>query len=276
MTLPRARRLRALGCALVAALQLSCASTIPPLRFDKPIVLLGETHDNARHHEIQRHALQAMLESGARPALLMEQFDRERQADIDRAIAAGADAAALIAAGSGPTPAGSPGASRWQWHFYEPLIALALQHRLPVVAANVSRADARKVIADGLAAHGFDARVPADIEAAHAADIERSHCGLIDAAMARRMVGAQIARDQFMARVVQLHAARGAVLIAGSGHTRRDIGVPRWVPAAEVARTEAVGLLEDGAENVAGAFDRVIVTPAQQRADPCATMRRSG
>jgi uncharacterized iron-regulated protein len=280
MTLPRARRLRALGCALMAtlaaALQLACAFNDTPLRFDKPIVLLGETHDNARHHEIQRQALQAMLDSGARPALLMEQFDRERQGDIDRALAAGADVAGLIAAGSGLAPGAAQSSSQWQWRFYEPLIALALRYRLPVVAANVSRADARKIIADGLAAHDFDARVPTDVETSHAADIERSHCGLINAAMARRMAAAQIARDQFMARVVQLHAARGAVLIAGAGHTRRDVGVPRWLPAAERARTEAIGLLEDGAVNLAGAFDRVIVTPPQPRADPCASMRRSG
>ena len=271
MTSLRARGLRALGCALLAALQLSCAATGGLQRFDKPIVLLGETHDNARHHELQRQALQAILDSGARPALLMEQFDRERQSDIDRALAAGnVDVATLIAAGT------ERDVTRWQWPFYEPLIALALRYRLPIVAANVSRADTRRIVADGLAAQGFDAQVPGDIESAQARQIERSHCGLVDAAMARRMAAAQIARDQFMARLVQKHAARGVVLIAGHGHVRRDVGVPRWLGATERERTESVGLLEQGSESDSGEFDRVVVTPPQLRADPCAGMRRSG
>ena len=267
---------RALGWMWLAAMQLSCASTETSLRFDKPIVLLGETHDNAHHHDIQRQALQSILDGGARPALLMEQFDRERQGDIDLALASGADAAGLIAAGSGLAPGAAQSSSQWQWRFYEPLIALALRYRLPVVAANVSRADARKIIADGLAAHGFDARVPLEIETLQAEDIERSHCGLVDAAMARRMAAAQIARDQFMARALQQHAARGAVLIAGNGHTRRDIGVPRWLSTAERAFTEAIGLLEEGGPNPEGMFDRIVMTPPQPRTDPCAGMRRSG
>jgi uncharacterized iron-regulated protein len=267
-------RRRHLAVLALLGLQLACASPDRPLRVEKPIVLLGETHDNARHHELQRGMFEAMLQSGARPALLMEQFDRERQADIDRAIAAGADAQGVIAAGS--LSSSAQGASRWQWPFYEPLITLALRHRLPIIAANVSRADTRKIIADGLATHGFDAQVPADIEAVQAAQIERSHCGLIDAAMARRMTLAQIARDQFMARLVQQHAARGAVLIAGHGHARRDIGVPRWLTAGERANTESIGLLEQGTQNNAGTFDRIVVTPPQPREDPCAAMRRSG
>lgn len=265
---------RHLAAWTLLCLQLACAAPDAPMRVQRPIVLLGEVHDNVRHHELQRSAFEAMLHAGARPALLMEQFDRERQGDIDRALAAGADVAGVIAAGAG-AGAGA-GNSRWQWSLYEPLIALALRHQLPIVAANVSRADTRKIFADGLAAHGFDAQVPADIEAAQAAQIEQSHCGLIDAAMARRMSLAQIARDQFMARLVQQHAARGVVLIAGHGHARRDIGVPRWLAEGERANTESIGLLEQGTQNNAGTFDRIVVTPPQPREDPCAAMRRSG
>ena len=114
----------------------------------------------------------------------------------------------------------------WAWPFYRPYVALAIEYRLPIVAANVSRDDARRVLKDGLPALGFDARVPTDIEAAQAGAIAASHCGMIDTAQAGRMVGAQVARDQFMARTIEANAARGAVLIAGNGHVRRDVGVP--------------------------------------------------
>ena len=122
----------------------------------QPIVLLGEVHDNAVQHALRIRALRALVESGARPALLMEQFDRERQADLDRArTQPGATADEVIAAAT-PADASTQG---WSWPLYRPYIALALEYRLPVVAANVPRVDARRIAAGGLAAHGFEARV---------------------------------------------------------------------------------------------------------------------
>jgi uncharacterized iron-regulated protein len=237
----------------------------------RPILLFGEVHDNAAGHQLRLAAVQALLRTGARPALLMEQFDRERQGAIDR-LRAGAtppDAGQIIRAGSG-APASET--RSWNWPFYTPLIELALQHGLPLIAANVSRDDARRVIAEGLAAGGFDAPVPPDIEHAQADAIEASHCGQLDAAQARRMAAAQVARDQFMARQVEANAARGVVLLAGNGHVRSDIGVPRWLSPSTRALTESIGVLEaDAGEPIddAAAFDRVLVVPRPARADPC-------
>src|SRR5689334_15596686 len=63
-----------------------------------PVVLLGEVHDHAGQHALRVRALRHWIEQGgARPALLMEQVDRERQADLDRARALpGADADTVI------------------------------------------------------------------------------------------------------------------------------------------------------------------------------------
>lgn len=235
----------------------------------RPIVLLGEVHDNAAQHAMRAQALRALLESGARPALLMEQFDRERQVDIDRALARpGATPDEVVAAGS----PGGPAMQGWSWPLYKPYIALAIEYRLPIVAANVSRNDTRRVLKEGLPALGFDARVPEDIRAEQAGEIAASHCGLIDADTAGRMVGAQVARDQFMARAIEANAARGAVLIAGNGHVRRDVGVPRWLGEATRARSVSIGLLE-GSDANPPTFDVVFNTPAQSREDPCEAMR---
>lgn len=236
---------------------------------ERPVVLLGEVHDNAAQHAMRARALRALLEAGARPALLMEQFDRERQADLDAALARpGATADQVIAAA---TPA-DPAMQGWTWPFYEPYIALAIAYRLPIVAVNVSRTDTRRVLTDGLPSLGFDPNVPADIEAAQARAIVDAHCGMIDTAQAGRMVGAQVARDQFMARAVEANVVRGAVLIAGNGHVRRDIGVPRWMNEATRARSVSIGLLEPDDPN-ASAFDVVFTTAVQSRPDPCESMR---
>ena len=235
----------------------------------RPVVLLGEVHDNAVQHALRAQALHALLESGARPALLMEQFDREHQADLDRALARPGVTADAVIAAAAPGAASMQG---WSWPLYRPYIALAIEYRLPIVAANVSRADTRRVLKDGLPSMGFDPAVPTDVEASQVRAIVDGHCGMLDAAQAGRMVGAQVARDQFMARAIEANAARGAVLLAGDGHVRRDVGVPRWLSAATRERSVSIGLLEPG-DPSAPAFDLALTTPAQARPDPCEAMR---
>ncbi len=261
---PRRRFARLAVCAILALA--GCAnSPMPELKFDQPLVLLGEVHDNAAQHALRLQALERALAAGARPALAMEQFDRDRQPVIDalRAKQPPADADALIAA------AGTPG---WHWPYYRPFVALALRYDLPLVAANVSRDEARQVMREGLAATGFDADVPADIIDAQARSIQFSHCHELDPATARRMALAQVARDQSMAAAVQRYADRGAVLLAGNGHVRTDAGVPRWLTPANRARSEAIGLLEDDTPDE-GRYDRVVRTAVQPREDPCAGKR---
>jgi hypothetical protein len=62
--------------------------------------------------------------------------------------------------------------------------------------------------------------------------------------------------------------------MAGNGHVRRDLGVPRWLAPAEQARAFAVGFLEQGDEPPPGAFDAVVYTPRAERPDPCAAFAR--
>ena len=256
------------------------AAGLPPAADGRPpVLLLGELHDNTAGQALRLQAIQRLLQSGARPALLLEQFDRERQAEIDQALQAGrglppgdaefeATLDALVKL-AGPAGAG------WDWALYRPVLRLALQYRLPVVAANVSRADARRVMAQGLAAAGFDAAVPTDVASAQAAQIVASHCGQIGPAQAGRMALAQVARDQFMARQVERYASRGVLLLAGNGHVRRDLGVPRWLAPALQQRALSVGYLEQ-LEAAPDAFDWVVLSPVQPRRDPCASLRPSG
>ena len=274
-------------------------------RLDAPLLLLGEVHDSAAQHALRLQALQAVIDRGARPALLLEMVDRERQAAIDTvqrpfatkgtastatANNTGISTSAAIATVTTPaTPATASDdralASRvdalidaagrsagWHWPFYRPYLRLALQHRLPIVAANVSRADARRVIQLGLGATGFQTEVPADIARAQALAIEDSHCGAIDTAMAARLANAQVARDQFMAGLITAHADRGVVLLAGNGHVRRDIGIPRWLTPDLRSRSHAVGYLERG-DDSAAAYDEVVYVAPQARPDPCADLR---
>lgn len=246
------------GCAGVAQSPASPQAAAPP----PALLLWGEVHDHPGIHARRLEAFDRLLASGARPALLMEMFDRQRQPELDRLLASGADAAALVAA---------LGGRGWHWPFYRPFLERALAHGLPVVAANVGRDEARLVMSQGLAAHGLDAAVPAPLLAQQAALIEASHCGMVDTRQAQRMALAQVARDQVMARAVQAHAARGVLLLAGNGHVRRDIGVPYWLDAPLRERARAVGWVERG--DAVQAFDERIEFEPHPRPDPCAAMK---
>ena len=255
--------------ALALLVGLAACTTTPTnveLQLRQPVVLLGEVHDNEAQHALRLRAFETLLASGARPALALEQFDRNHQPAIDQALARTPrpDADELIAAAAG--------AKGWQWQHYRPFITLALQYGLPIVAANVASAEARTVMRDGLAAAGFRTDVPEALMQAQASAIVGSHCGLVGEATARRMALAQVARDQFMAQVLQENAARGVVLLAGNGHVRTDVGVPHWLDAATRQRSEAIGVLEEGDDE--RAFDRWVLTPTQARPDPCEAMRK--
>ncbi|QBY54760.1 ChaN family lipoprotein [Cupriavidus oxalaticus] len=233
----------------------------------KPYVLLGEVHDNAAGQQQRLAALTRAVEQGWRPAIAMEQFDRERQPDIDRARKERPkDADYLIA---------QAGGGAWQWPLYRPVVALALQYDLPLVAANLSRADAGKIVRGGLdglfPAHereklGLTGELPPDLVAAQTAVLDRGHCGNFPKAMLPGMLAAQAARDAVMARALRPYAQRGAVLIAGNGHVRRDVGVPRWL-TGEAGKVVSVGYVESAAAD--GEFDMAVVVPAVARKDPC-------
>lgn len=265
-------------CALAVCAALFGEAAVAASNEPTPgVLLLGEVHDNAAQHALRLEAFRILLLTGARPALLMEQFDREYQANIDqlRATRARIDAAAVITTGAG--------SSGWNWAFYRPFIDLALAYDLPILAANVGRAEGRRVMSQGLAVSGFEGSVPSDIAKALGGTIEASHCGMLDATTAQRMVPVQVARDQFMARLIEANVARGVVLLAGNGHVRKDIGVPRWLTAATRAKTKSHGFLEAGDDTGAAksgaansAFDMVIFTAAQKREDPCDAMRGKG
>lgn len=280
--------LRCAAPLLVAAGLGGCATPTLPLDAGslaaelerRPAVLLGEVHDNTAQHRARVAALGQALERGLRPALAFEQFDRERQPDIDRARRETPPA--------GRTPAehvveqARAPRDQWNWPEYRPFVELALRYDLPIVAANLSRTDAGRVAREGYAAVFGPAqlralgleRVDASLQLTHERIAQTAHCNLLPERALPGLARAQIARDAVLAAAVRAHLARGVVLLTGNGHVRADIGVPRHLTPQERARVWAIGLLEEG-ESSARAFDVAFVGPAHPRTDPCESLRRA-
>jgi uncharacterized iron-regulated protein len=247
-------------------------------------VLLGEVHDNPEHHQLRRDLLAALVREGRRPAIAMEQFDREHQAALQR-----------VQNEPAPTPellktAGRLDAQGWNWSYYEPIVRLALDRRLPIVAANLSRSDAFRVSTEGaaavlgapdVAAMHLDQPLPDAARLKLEQVIEEGHCGQAPGDILPGMVAAQRARDAVMAHTLQAHAP--AVLIAGNGHVRRDFGVPHDLAQyAQGDDVRVVGFVEvddarpapaDYVTAAAPEYDYMVFTARTPREDPCKTLR---
>lgn len=243
------------------------------------VILLGETHDNAVQQALRISALRQFVASGARPALALEQFDLDRQADIDRARRERPRDAAYLIDRAGADPG-------WNWNYYRPFVELALQYDLPIVAANLSRNDAMRVAVEGWSAL-FDAetrdqlkldRLPADLHQKQLQAVRTGHCNLLPAGQEEPLARAQVARDIIMARAIRPYLGTGVVLLAGNGHVRRDIGVPRWIPDDWRKNAISIGLLErnetPGPSQPNEEFDAYLMTDPAERTDPCAELAK--
>ncbi|MEO8134882.1 MAG: ChaN family lipoprotein [Betaproteobacteria bacterium] len=247
-------------------------------------ILLGEVHDNPEHHRLQADVLRAMVAQGRRPALAMEQLDREFQPAIDAALARPRASADAIATAGGFDRTG------WTWDFYAPLLAVATDERLPVLAINLSRNRTRDVARQGFASLGASAVAGLALDRTWAParqaimdrEIADGHCGKLPAAALPRMVDVQRARDATMADALIGLAGAGAVVIAGAGHVRNDIGIPIYMASRLPGqRLVSVGFVEvDAGRNAVSdhvrppastmPFDYVWFTSTADREDPCA------
>ncbi|MGQ0510839.1 MAG: ChaN family lipoprotein [Betaproteobacteria bacterium] len=228
--------------------------------------LLGEVHDHPEHHAIRAR----LLEQLAPTEVFFEQFDREHDPALRAAQRAGADADALARAGRLDEKG-------WRWPLHRPLLEASLRAGHAVRAANLPRAEARRVVMTGKVEGIALPEWPAAAEAAMRREIEISHCGALPAKVVPAMVLAQRARDATIAAALS-GAAGGAVLIAGNGHVRRDRGVSRYLP--EDASVVSLGFIETRAGEAdpraydPGAYDYLWFTLPQPRPDPCEGMRK--
>jgi uncharacterized iron-regulated protein len=270
-------------------------------------VLLGEQHDNADHHRIQADLLASLVAAGRRPAVAFEQIDLEHQAAVDKVLdtspwpndAEVEKLATRVAKAAAWEKSGWP-----PFQTYRPVFETAIGAGLPIRAANLSRSAMNDVFAASstpkkgrgevvaLRDSGLLAEVPLPDAArlSMSADIEDSHCGYASDAMVEKMVEAQRRRDAVMADALAVADSRGAwkgaVLIAGAGHVRKDFGVPlylrRLMPNRSIVSVAMLEVVPGTVDPAAYAellhsaelpFDYVVFTPRADDKDPCEKFR---
>ncbi|WP_264212444.1 ChaN family lipoprotein [Leisingera thetidis] len=261
----------AAGAAGLAALGLSGAfagdlsAAVERLR-GADVVILGEVHDNAIHHQRQAELLAALQPK----AVVWEMITAEQAAGLDPASLTDAEQVArdLDWANSG-----------WpEFSLYAPAFAAA--SGAGQYGALVPRAEASSALEQGVAAYfgakaaarfGLDQPLPEAEQAAREADQQANHCNAMPAEMLPLLVDFQRLRDASLAAATDKALAEtgGPVaVITGNGHARIDRGLAVYLARARPdAEIRSLGQSEDG--QISGTFDLVLEAPAAARPDPC-------
>lgn len=268
-------------------------------------ILLGEVHDNPDAHRLQAWAIRTV--SKLRGARLVE---GAAQADIvafEMLTNDEADKLDLFYGRNTRVPRSRTAADFgrivvWEklgwpnYALYEPIVAAALDAQLRITPASPSRDENRKISKEGLASLPGDAAkrlaldAPLDtvLAADLAAEIRDSHCGLLPDAALANMSFVQRLRDARMADAMLVSETKGAILVAGNGHARKDRGVPWYLVRRGVTPADIVSVHhtevragKDAAADyglkpgtISPAADYVVFIPRQSRPDPCEEMRR--
>jgi uncharacterized iron-regulated protein len=204
------------------------------------VIYLGEEHHNHSHVESALTVLRALLGQGRRPILALEMFGWDGQAGLDRYLA-----------GQHGTTERFLEDARWEQNWggafadYEPLLAFARTHSLPLLALNPPRPLVRLVAKQGLhtsledpamAEWGMkDEHYPEDApyQEMITGPLRQCHGGLSGQDY-QRMYEASLFRDEGMAKMIVDTLRRTGsdgliVSYTGGGHIQYQLPVPNRV-----------------------------------------------
>lgn len=220
------------------------------------VLLLGEQHDSPEHHAIERAVVEQLAKDGKLAVLALEMSDY------------GNTTAAL------PKDASEDAVRErlrwnekgWPWASYGPAVMAAVRHGVTVVGANLPRERMR----DAMAEAALDVQLAGPALKAQQQAVREGHCNLLPESQIAPMTRIQIARDRSMARTLAQEAQKGrtAVLITGSAHADKALGVPQHLPVELKVKSVR---MQAGAprDRDPAVFDAIWPTPALPEKDYC-------
>jgi uncharacterized iron-regulated protein len=225
------------------------------------VLLLGEQHDATEHQQIHQQVIALLAQRGLLAAVALEMAD------------AGVGTAHLPASASEQQTQSALqwNDKGWPWAVYGPAVMTAVRAGVPVLGANQPRQYMRSSMADS----ALDGKLPGPALAAQQQHIRVGHCNLLPESQIVPMTRIQIAKDISMARTLAQAALPGkvVVLLAGSGHTDLQLGVPQHLPLGVTAKAVRLRAGAAAPDDKADAFDAVWATPALPGKDYCAEFK---
>ena len=221
------------------------------------VLLLGEQHDAAEHQALQRESVQALAARGQLAALALEMAESGRStAGLSRWASEEKVKAAL-----------GWSDQAWPWAAHGPVVMQAVRAGVPVLGANLPRERMKDAMVDV----SLDVQLNPKALSAQRKAVRDGHCDLLPESQIGPMTRVQIARDREMAHTVAQAVVPGrtVVLVTGSGHANKSLGVPQHLPTD--LRVRSVGLV--AGERPSSDFDAVWNTPALPAKDYCASLK---
>ena len=225
------------------------------------VLLVGEQHDAPAHQALEQQIVSSLANRGLLAALALEMAE--------------------VGASTGQLkPSSTEEQARkaldwddkaWPWAAYGPAVMTAVRAGVPVLGANLPREQMPASMRNAQ----LDARLPGPALKAQQQGIRLGHCNLLPESQIQPMTRIQIAKDIAMADTIHqlLLPGKTVVLLAGSGHVDRRLGVPQHLRADMTAKALQLRAGDGSGTDRADAFDSVWATPALLDTDYCAELK---
>lgn len=202
---------------------------------DADFILLGETHDNPDHHILQAEVIEWLSEKKRVLSVGFEQLNTKEEELLRK----------YRKAHPGKWN-GLPTLLEWNkkgwpdWWMYKPVFLAALRNIQQIIGLNFTKEQLHEVRRGSLKPISAPERkklklnkgLAPDLEQELRAELKAAHSFPISETSMQQMINVQTALDAFMAvRMFQSmnNTVDQAVFIVGSGHARKDRGVPYYL-----------------------------------------------
>ena len=235
---------------------------------DVQVVYVGENHNEARHHAIQRDVIEAMQAAWPDIIVGMEMFRFTYQDVLDQWSAGDLDEQRFLEL--------THWYYNWSFNFalYRPILTSVKNHGLSLIGLNLPRSLSSKISTGGIdSLQPDDARyLPDQIDLTHPG--HRAFLKKVHEEHRHRIRGrenfdyfyeAQCAWEDTMADAIARHLDdRKMVVVIGNGHIVRKFGVPDRAFARTNAAFRTIYLAPAGKEVQSDIADYIWVTPKPQ------------
>jgi uncharacterized iron-regulated protein len=180
------------------------------------VAVLGEIHDNPRHHQLRGELLRQL--PAASKTVVAEHLNWRLRFKEGGELLTNLQAAGFDGKG-------------WGWPLHQPLFEAVTAMQMPLVGGNLPGESIKEVFktrGQSLpeAVRSLLAKAPFDEQQRKAMneEIDQGHCGAMPASLFEGMAAVQRGRDAAMAEVALAHLP--SVVVAGNGHAWKHLGVP--------------------------------------------------
>jgi len=240
-------------------------------------ILLGETHSNADHHNLQAEVINSLVKHDVKPSVVMEMLSHQNWQDQPHRwgeLSHLQEKAVELNDG-------------WPWELYAPILQAIVEHKLELYAGNISSAELHSWVSKQGVAKTEDIANEYSYSNENFKTLKKniidSHCGYGGEEFVNSMSHAQMQRDRVMADSIN-GKDLPVVFIAGSGHVRNDYAVPMqlrkkykqtsYISVAFISVQEGVVDPQAYLQNNKPIYDILFFTPSDSNQDPCEKFRK--